>query len=73
MTPQEHDYHRAAVANAYFEGRERERKEIVNRLLEAEKIDREHGFTLPGDSALYICLWGMEQPTDAPSDMAGTT
>jgi hypothetical protein len=33
---------------------------ILARLQAAERLDAEHGFRLPGDSALYIELWSLE-------------
>ena len=44
---------------------EAENRRLTEGLLEAERIDRSHGFTLPGDSALYIFLWGIEQRVPA--------
>jgi hypothetical protein len=47
-------------------------RRLTEGLLEAEMIDRSHGFTLPGDSALYVFLWGIEQNRAAsPSDGGG--
>jgi len=33
---------------------------ILQGFKEAEEIDLRHGFRLPGDSAIYIYLWGLE-------------
>lgn len=35
--------------------------EVMRAALRAEKFDREHGLTLPGDSALAVVLGGFEE------------